>query len=550
MERVKQIRVRSICMARRTDRSLTPSERAELENQLKERSANELARSLDVHPNTLKRALEGGTVRETVATRLARITPRVRTADEFQGAVAAPAPRQPTRQQGGGSWTLESVVAARADQIRGNFARPVRLVEAMSNSDAIFVPFHNRVAPQNAIATEFKPAGARGRSLARKANTSLVIPRAVVASIHATLVQHGVAVGIVHQQPNEAGTWIDCRLEEWPLEFVRWDEQRRTLETKVRDAPPVEIHHGDGRWIVFKLVDSNPWSMAACLLPAALVWAAHTGLRSDLMSSSKAHGLARIIGELPAGVALKNIDGELTPEASEYLDVLAGLGSGELPAAIVPAGSKTQFVTNQSTAWQIFTEGGVAAEKSAARIYLGTDAHLGSVGGAPGVDISTLFGLATTYLQGDLFAIEEGLYTGLIAPWAAINTGDSRYAPRLKYQIPDPDAERKREERTKAYDRFCATLAKLREQKLDVTQAVVDRVARDVGLEESISLAAASAKTSAIVLTPSGTEAVVRGSEARDALGLPPFGDARDAQTVAALNQPPAAPAPTPVVPV
>lgn len=509
--------------------------RATLAELAKSRGLRALAREAGVSDGTIARAIRGGACSDRTIAKLARIAPKVRNADEFRP--VRPAPLPPARTQPRASWTIEAIRAARDQQMRANFAIPVRLAEAISTDDALFVARQNRVAPQYAVESRLVPAsGQRGAAVAARAASGVHMARSVLAGIHRTLADHGIAIGRVAWDPADDGTRVDARLAEWPLEFVRLDQTRDQLVTRTRSGPEVDIVHGDGEWIVFRRGAERPWIYNACLLPAALCWAAHAEGIADWNATTRAHGLAKVLGELPDGVALRGKDGALSEEASALLDMLVGLTSGDLAAGVVPAATKATWLSSGSTAWQVFSELVGNREKAAARIYTGTDAALGSVGGAPGVDIASLFGVATTIIQGDFEAIEQALNSGLLAPWAAVNFGDSRYAPRFAYQLPDPDSEAKHVETRAARERLHATLAEMREQKLEVTQAVVDALAAELGLSPAPRLSDVEVQTSSLVLAPTDIAKVVRVREARSAQGLPAFNDPRDEMTIAELD--------------
>jgi hypothetical protein len=436
-----------------------------------------VALSTGVHHSALTRVIEGAPVSPDTLVKLGRIAPRVRSSSEFITARASGV-APPVTKQGHFAWDLETIRTARDAQMLGKFALPVRLAEASRTDDAIFTAYHNRIAPLSCIETKLVPAeGARGAAAARKAASSIFVSRDVLAGIDGTLANHGLAVGYVEQETNDEGTIVDFRLTEWPLEFVEYDSSRECLWTRTRDASRVDIVHGDSRWIAFRKFKTKPWTQEACILPAAMVWGAHGNGIADWAGASRSHGLAQIMGELPEGVSLFDEAGNPTPEAQAFLAMMQRLVSGDAGAGIKPAGSKTEFLASSSTAWQVFSELIMNREKAAARIYLGTDAMLGSVGGAPGVDIATLFGVATTKVQGDIEALETGLRTGLYEPWAAINEGSSRYAPSLKYQMPDPDLDAKRAERAACRARLNATVSEMRAAGLVVTQADVNAMA-------------------------------------------------------------------------
>jgi hypothetical protein len=457
----------------------------------------------------------------------------VRTADEFRTAGAiVTAPRR--REYFGSTWTLEALRGARTDQARGVFRRPVELATALRMNDALYSAYHNRLAPQSAVGTELQPYNSdRGRNVARKAAASVHVPRTVIAGILGTLVNHGIAIGRVEREASP--TLVSMRLTEWPLEAVRWDQTREVLETETLNGPRVDIMHGDGEWIVFRKFNAHPWRQEAALLPASFVGFAHSEGISDWASTSRAHGLAKIVGTLPEGVALKDEDGNVEPIAEAFLNMMRDLASGDASAGIIPHEAKADFLANGSTAWQVFSELITNREKAAARIYLGTDAMLGSVGGAPGVDIATLFGVATTKVQGDFDAIEQALRTGLYEPWTAINFGDSALTPTLKYLMPDPDAHQRASQYAERVQAFDEAIERRRRLGFEVTQASVQALAREYRVHAP-TLAAGDDSAANVTLAPTDVAKVVRVREARSAQNLPPFGDERDELTINELD--------------
>lgn len=481
-----------------------------------------IARDLQTSPGSVLRAL-------------ARIIDKTRKAKEFAGAISV---RPPIRTQGPYCWDLEAIRTARDAQLRGHFALPVRLAEALRTDDALFVAYHNRIAPQAAVqAVLVSCGGARGEGVRRKASASVSVTRSTLEGIHGTLANHGIAIGYINREVSDDGSRVDMKLTEWPLEHVRWNASREVLETRVRDGGALQdIIHGDGQWVVFRKFLQTPWTQEACVLPAALLWPAHANGIRDWALASTSHGQAKLMGELPEGVSLQGADG-LSPEALAFLTMLQDMVSGEAGAGIRPFGSKTDFLANGSTAWQVFSELIQNREKAAARIYLGTDAILGSVGGAPGVDIATLFGVATTKVQGDFAAIEQALRTGLYEPWTAINYGDSSYAPSLVYQLPDPDAAQKSEENAAKRQRLLDAIKRMREEQMTVDQDVVNALAKECGVDPAPVLAAGDKKTTPLTLAPTDVAKVVRVREARASQGLEPFGDARDNMTITELDE-------------
>lgn len=485
------------------------------------------------------------------------------------------------------AWQLEDIRNAIADQQRGVFRQPSRLAKSMRTDDALFTAYDNRLDPQRNIGVELKPAGtnALAKRIANEAEalfgeTGVGVTRATVSTINGDLANHGVAFGINIATPREDGSRIDFELRYWPIEWVRWDAILRCFVTQVEWSPDSELDiaayrditrgsfeipivHGDGRFVIFSKHEHEPWTQEACVMPGGLVWGARAFGVRDWGKSSKAHGDAKLVGEMAEGVALqKNGSAELTDEAQAFLDMLTALVAGELPVGIRPSGSKTDFVANASTAWQVFSELVLNRDRAAARIYLGTDGTLGAPGGAPGVDVKALFGVATTKVQGDLGALKRGLQTGTIEPWAAVNFGDSSLAPERVFMMPDADAEAERGNLATRYEAFHAAIERLRKNGFEVKQDTVTELARRFAVPEPM-LPVETTKAPSITLAPTDLARVVSVNEARASAGLGPLvlpGGAQDpdglltveefaAKKAAKPTSQPAAPAPSNGVP-
>ena len=422
---------------------------------------------------------------------------KIRVSTDFDLARLKNGVLEPTSYGGAYGWDLQSIRDARDQQMLGIFSGPSRLADAMRTDDALFVAFENRLAPQRCLKVSIVPAkGPRGGSIAQEAEAlfgenGIAVRPDTMSDIVGTLANHGVAFAHVTWTPRDDGSRWDCEVNAWPIEFVRWDPIGRTFETQVdqtsmaealasgaKSTSSVPITHGDGRWIVFRKHELSPWKHEACILPAALVWARHAFALRDWSKGSASHGNAKVVGEMPEGVDLQGVDGGMTSEAAAFLELLTSIASQDQPVGIRPAGSKTEFLSNSSGAWQVWNELAANAERAAARIYLGTDGILGAVGGAPGVDVAALFGVATTKVQGDLAALERGILTGVIEPWCAVNFGDSSLAPQRIYVIPDADADAVKANFATRQTAFHADVKAYRENGFDITQNLIDEIAK------------------------------------------------------------------------
>ncbi len=437
---------------------------------------------------------------------------KVRSASEFDTARLSAELRSPRASIAAYSWSLEDIVSARKEQHAGRFMLAARMAESMRTDDALAVAYENRLAPQRCIPVELVPGkGARALSVASEADalfgqSGVGVHPDTLADIHGCLVNHGIAIGFNVATPRDDGSRIDFEHRYWPIEFVRWDPIDRCFKARVDPMgqpavipAPVRIEgelqayqsinvweepivHGDGRWVIYKKHEVYPWRDEAAILPAAMVWARHAFAVRDWAKGSVAHGSAKVIGELPVGVALTKEGGALTDEAAAFLELLKSIGTSDSPSGIRPAGAKTDFLTNTSTAWNVWSELVLNAERAAARIYLGTDGTLGSVGGSPGVDVTALFGVASTKVQGDLACIERGILTGVIEPWCAVNFGDSTLAPRRRYMVPDGESDALKKSLADRTAGFSAALKGRTDAGIALTQEDIDGLAADFGV--------------------------------------------------------------------
>jgi len=397
----------------------------------------------------------------------------IRTDNEFTRQLTATV-RYPRIPQAAYSWSISEIVDARDAQMIGRFAAPARLAESFRTDDALAVAYDNRLAPQRMIGVEVvEGSGARAGAIAKEGD-ALFGPKGIALSddtmsdIVGGIANHDLAIGVKLWTPRKDGSRVDVKMQAWPIEFVWWDSSARCLMTRVDSIPendhwrwcnlpgdpyPLDtgcgsqmpIIHGDGRWVVFSKHELTPWRNEAALIPAALVWARHAFAARDWGKGSSSHGNAKVVGTLPEGVPLQatSDEGETgwSNEAAAFMELLQDIQSLDTPVGIMPANSNIDYLVNSSKAWEVWERLMLNAERAAARIYLGTDGILGAQGGAPGVDVQALFGVARTRVEGDLQCITRALRTGLIEPWTAINFGDSSQAPERRYQIPDVDSD-------------------------------------------------------------------------------------------------------------
>lgn len=411
---------------------------------------------------------------------------KVRSASEFDLVRLAAELRQPRSTTSAYAWDLDAIRGARDAQMIGRFRLPAQLARSMRTDDACFVAYQNRLAPQRSLPVRLVPprAGAKADRVCDEAEAlfgakGVGIHPDTLADVNGCLANHGLAIGINVTTPRLDGSRVDVEMKSWPIDHVWWDPSCRTLMTRVEgESSNVPIVHGDGRWVVFRKHEHEPWTQDAALLAGSVnVWAVHAFALRDLSKGSTSHGNAKIVGTLPEGVP---IDSE---EGLAFLELLRVMANTDSPVGIKPFGSTLDYIVNTSSAWQIFKEQIEGRERAAARIYLGQDGTLGQSSGAPGVDALALFGVSDYIVDGDLEAITRGIRTGVIEPWAAMNFGDSTLAPTREYQKPDTDEDARHESEAKRAAAFHAEIKAARENRFVLTQEYVNVRAAAYGIE-------------------------------------------------------------------
>jgi hypothetical protein len=450
---------------------------------------------------------------------------KVRAQGEFDLVHLAAEVRAPKTATGIYAWDLDAIRAARDLQMIGRFAQPARLAEATRTDYAIFSSFLNRLAPQRGLPVELRAPNDTARAVRiRDEATALFGPRGVgvhpdtLADLDGTLANHGVAFAVNTVTPREDGSRVDFEVKTWPIEFVRWDPIRRcymAIDEYFQESP---ICHGDGRWIVFQQHEYEPWKHGA-ILPVALLWADHAFGVRDRSKASTAHGNAKVVGTMPEGLPIEDVEGHLTKEAQGFLELLRAIASLDVPVGIKPAGSSLDYITNSSRAWEIFKEIIASGDKAADRIYLGHDVTATAAGGDA---VGYLFGVRNDIVEGSLRAIERGLREGAIEPWTAINFGDSALAPDRVYLMPDADEDARRKSLADRTTAFHAGIENAKKNGFDVTQAYVDSLATDFGIIAP-KIPTESARAPTIQLAPTDVAKVVRVNEARASAGLGPL---------------------------
>lgn len=380
---------------------------------------------------------------------------RIVRADEFDAIRLAAAIRPPITSVGGCySWDLPTIKTARDAQIAGNFALPARLATDMRTDDAIDVAREVRIAPHRGLPRQIVARGnsARARRIRDEAEglfgpEGIAIAPGLLADVVGCLADHGIAIAYNVVAPRPDGSRFDFEVRMWPIEAVRYDPTCGVLMARVAPGSAgaregvtfgseVPIVHGDGRWTVFSKHAVAPWTQSAAVLKA-LLWAVHALAWRDWARGAKSHGDTKTVVTPPDGIGTQSEDGVALGNAIADLEA-------EDRVALVPSGSKVERLSDTGGAWQVYQQLVTESARAWQRIYNGQDGAMGQNPAAPGVSLEALFGVKADIVEGDLRALDRGISEGIIAPWCAMNFGDSSAAPRHEYVFPNPEEDARR----------------------------------------------------------------------------------------------------------
>jgi hypothetical protein len=409
---------------------------------------------------------------------------KIRTSSEFD-LVRLAASSTPTKLRSAEfAWSLERIASARDAQCMGNFRDAASLAQACKTDGAIFPAIENRLAPQRGlpVAIEERNATASAKRQAFEAEAlygkdGISLQPDTCATLNEQLALHGVFFATNVATPRADGSRVDFEIRAWPIDSVYWDPACRTFMTYTEGGKREAITHGDGRWIVGRKAEIEPWQSGA-IKALALIWAARAYAVKDRNKASRTHGNGKFVGEMPPNVAILNKDGSLTDEARDFLGMMNDLMMADVQTGLKPSGAKLDFITSNSQAWQIFKDIVDSNATDAARVMLGSDGLVKAAGGDY-VKSGILFGVRNDIVEGDLGAMERAIFSGSIEVWSAVNFGDSTNAPRRRWLLPDADKDARLDALAKRTGDFNASVEGFKRNGFVIDQSFIDELAKD-----------------------------------------------------------------------
>lgn len=365
-----------------------------------------------------------------------------------------------------GGWTVARARAARDAHMCGSFRESAQLHEATKTDPQNFGAMLNRIAPHRGLPRKVEGNGKRIVKEATAALDAAAKP-AVDADAFEWMVSLGVSVETIAWTKNDEGDRLLPRLIPWPMRSVYVD--RATGELKTHTTKGVKtITHGDGKWLVTKLQNAEPWQ-SGVVKSIADHWAKRAAHLRDRSLNSETHGEGKVIGTLPQGMRAKSA------AAKGFAQLVQDLRKRR-SGGVIPHGATIEYLEAMSQMWRIFQDAITSIDKDIARAWLGQDGSMVNEGGNY-VKTALLFGVRNDLVEGDLGARAMALNTGLLLPFSWVNYGRDA-GLTCAWEFPDAD----RDARTAAYgarvDAFNKAVKEYKANGFQITQQWVDDLAK------------------------------------------------------------------------
>lgn len=416
-----------------------------------------------------------------------------------------------------GQWDIPRIREARDAQARGEFYTSAQLCDQVITDPNVLSALTQRVSPAVAvepqITGEESPMMPAARWYFPEKRIDAVVDPGVYSTakrawVHANLALAGVCFMQALWKPREDGSLIDGSLEPWPL-AATWYDRTRKKYYAITTQGDVPIVHGDGKWVVI-----DPWGYESHTMGAiraiALTYGSSGYARIDRAGSSRATGQPSIWGELPEGIKIDSDEGKAFAKALQT--VLRGRAWG-----VRPHGAKTELVQITGQTATIFGEILKSDKSEVYAALCGQDGTASDKGGTYTKAV-ILEGVLYSIVERCVNAESSAIGTGFLRPWTHINGFDTKKAPALRYPLPDPEEDARVEALLKRYITACDSLKAMRAVGLDVTQDVVNRIAREAKLD----LGRLTPNMVREMLVGDMTSGTVTINQRRTYIGLPP----------------------------
>jgi hypothetical protein len=391
-------------------------------------------------------------------------------------------PLEPTTVYTSNRWTLELVRLTRDAHPMGEFASSALLADAIVADADVFGALGQRLgplvgAPREVIAGDGKGRGIFGRAKEEAERLVATDSAAMLPGTLESMFRHTAFMGFSVAQirewiPREDGSFVDPVVEPWPLGATWKDLQTGKLWAFTKNAGTVEIVHGDGRWIVFEPHGPDSFKMGA-IRPLALLWVDRQFAMRDRSNRSAADAAPTPTAIMPEGIQPRSDQGR------ELLTTLRMLQNPKAGGAF-PFGTTLGVFEGKLDVSQIFENIINSGARQVAKALVGQDATAdkGTVYTAPVFE-----GVRWDILTAETREAAAKLESGLLRPWSLINFGRVDVRPSLRWCLPDPRTDERRDAKGKAHEAFGRAIAWYDFNGFELDDDRMKDLAKDFGLE-------------------------------------------------------------------
>jgi hypothetical protein len=424
-------------------------------------------------------------------------------------------------------WQIREVL--RSFEGGNDFSRPAQLVDSMLRDDRVFGITSTRVGALVASGVDFRPASKKGKAknVAEILGGSddldgeweRICPPHAVGELLMWGLMLGIGVGELVWETT-ADKWTPT-LRVWHPQFLTWHWKEGVYKLRTADGfvtlPSPEQQGGrlDGKWVVWTPYGYRDGWRRALLRPLAMLYLCRQWAYRDWAQYNEKHGNPTDVGFVPEGAP---------PEEKGLLaDMLAGRGANA--AIILPRGENehqsydVKLLEATGNSYQSFKEQINKLETDIAVAVLGqnlsTEVKEGSRAAAEVHD-----GVRLVKRREDA-RIGRCLREQILTHWAEHNFGDPELAPRVCYEVDDPEDDLTE---VQTMEGVGAAILTLRSAGLAVdAEAMADRFGVPLLPLDEREAAAGGGAAAGSSLTPTAASAIIKVNEGRGMLGLPPL---------------------------
>ena len=341
-------------------------------------------------------------------------------------------------------WTPTMLRAAMVMAEAGNLRYAAELCESLMGDGRVQAALSQRVQGLLGLPMTFEGKSAR----AVKA-TKEDWPKAFPENLHAQALGWGILLGVGLGENDwrlsEATGRVVPRLKVWHPRWLSFDWQRRQWQTMTdpppRDAEPgryvptsgqVDVHPGDGRWLMFlPYGDNRPW-MRGVWRTVARAWLSKAFGINDWARQSEVYGQPTITSTSPVGA---------TPELrKELAGSLGNLGSDT--SIVLPPGFDVKLLEATGRTWETFKSliDWACTETSIAILGQNMTSEVKSGGSYAAAKVHE--NVAERHIKADAAVDSSTLREQAWEWWAEYNFGDRELAPFASYDT-DPPKDKK-----------------------------------------------------------------------------------------------------------